>query len=495
MSDLSSGFNSRSRAIHLDSCGCGDCKVTRGAGAFTARVVPPGVDRGGSGITPPGHGGGGDPVFPDLVVTSVVVNGTKRAGSSLTFTANIKNQGGTLAGVSMVQFLLDGMSLGNVSVSSLAAGVSIPITSSAWVSTAGLHSIRATADFAGQVLESNENNNATTLGFTVDPASSLPFISPLGIMGGGSAAWTNPLCAGRYKKYYFVDLQPDNENSYKFGPNDDIPQQIAQAKANNKKFTILLTLNSGDPSRDIAALPAWLIAKGAVAHHVYNSHQGSYLYQFLSWDPIFQLYAFQLIGTLCTMFDGDPLVSITMGGLGATCEIGIPIPSPDGKTVAEALAAWQVSSAAFIAKYAMHLKQTAFIAALSNPVGVPDGGDVALQTMVTNALALHGNRIGFENWGLNANSSNSFGADKIIQDHSPTNPAGFQMTGNETSGGGGDLCGQGGGHSPPCLRLAMEAGVNLGAQYLQVFGDDVANPAYATDLAQVAAELAPSPYP
>ena len=43
------------------------------------------------------------------------------------------------------------------------------------------------------------------------------------------------------------------------------------------------------------------------------------------------------------------------------------------------------------------------------------------------------------------------------------------MTGNATTGGGGDLQGT--------LREAMEAGVAMGAQYLQVYGDDVANPA------------------
>ncbi len=61
------------------------------------------------------------------------------------------------------------------------------------------------------------------------------------------------------------------------------------------------------------------------------------------------------------------------------------------------------------------------------------------------------------------------------------------MTGNATTGGGGDLRGT--------LRQAMDAGVAMGAQYLQVYGDDVANPIYFDDLDAVAAQLLPPPNP
>ncbi|MEO7723626.1 MAG: hypothetical protein ABIU29_04825, partial [Chthoniobacterales bacterium] len=61
-----------------------------------------------------------------------------------------------------------------------------------------------------------------------------------------------------------------------------------------------------------------------------------------------------------------------------------------------------------------------------------------------------------------------------------------------TSGGGGNLCG-GSGNPPPCLRAAMDNGVSLGAQYLQVFGSDITNPIFFADLDYISTVLLPPP--
>ena len=162
-----------------------------------------------------------------------------------------------------------------------------------------------------------------------------------------------------------------------------------------------------------------------------------------------------------------------MGGLGSSTEMHMPdtFPYPDGKDIDAASAAWIISSNTIIAQYAAHLTRTPFVAALAVPFN-GTVGTTALQSVVDTSLSLYGSRIGFENWGLNAESSTGYLPNAIIYDHRLTNPVGFQMTGNATTGGGGDLRGT--------LRQAMEAGVAMGAQYLQVYGDDIANPATPT---------------
>lgn len=301
------------------------------------------------------------------------------------------------------------------------------------------------------------------------------------------AAFTNSHCAGRFKKYYWKDIQPTSATAYDWS---DIDSQIAAATANKKQFTVLLNLNSGDPAGGIGALPAWLIAAGAKAYGITNDNHGTVLYQFLPWDTVWQGNALTFIGAFCDRYDGQ-LASVSMGGLGTTTEMHLPTTFPDGKTTEEAAVAYIFSSGAIIKQYGAHLHKTPFMMALAVPFAGKLGTDT-LQTIVDSSLALYGARLGFENWGLNATSSSAFLPNKIIFDHRLTNPVGHQMTGSETTGGGGNLCGNGG-PTPPCLRAAMEAGVKLGDQYQQVFGEDVANSAYSTDLDAVTAELLPSP--
>ena len=103
-------------------------------------------------------------------------------------------------------------------------------------------------------------------------------LSPSGIIGGGSAAFTNAHTSGRYKKYYWKDLQPTSGAEYNWS---DIDEQIATAAANNKQFIVLLNLNSGNPSDGIGALPSWLITAGAKAYPMVGTKTGETLYQYL----------------------------------------------------------------------------------------------------------------------------------------------------------------------------------------------------------------------
>ncbi|MEO7725065.1 MAG: dockerin type I domain-containing protein [Chthoniobacterales bacterium] len=315
------------------------------------------------------------------------------------------------------------------------------------------------------------------------------FYSPHGIIGGGGEAWTSLHTQGKYKKYYWVDIQPTSENDFSW---TDLDSQVAEANAQNppKQFIVLLNLNTGDAALGLPGLPTWLTAKGAIAYKIFDENNQIFTYKFLPWDPIFQQYALSFIAAFCDRYDGQ-IASVSMGGLGSTTEFGLTLPSPDGKTDQEVVDAWLPAAATITAQYAAHLKKTVFIAAIKNPLA-GRLGSTTLQTYVDTALALYGSQLGFENWGLNASTNQSFLPNSIIYNHRLTNPVGFQMTGSATTGGGGDLCGSSG-TPPPCLRAAMDNGVSLGAQYLQVFGSDTSNPIFFDDLDYISTVLLPPP--
>ena len=272
----------------------------------------------------------------------------------------------------------------------------------------------------------------------------------------------------------------------------DIDSQLASATANNKKFILLLNLNSGDPSRGLAGLPAWLNNLGATPISLLNPNHSAYLYQYISWDAVFKTWALNVIARLCDRYDGQ-IHQISMGGLGGATEMHMPDTYPyttgggpfdyvTGDNVAAPL--WVAVVNDLIAQYAAHLTQTTFTAALAIPFATGTYGPDSLNSVVNTSLSLYGSRIGFENWGLNALSSTSYLPNSIIYNHRLINSVGFQMAGS-TGGGGAPLHGT--------LRQAMEAGVALGAQYLMVYGSDIVIDTLWPDLDAVAAELLPAP--
>lgn len=107
---------------------------------------------------------------PDLVVTGIQASSERvRQGEKVTVTATVANRGNADAGASATEILLDGsQSLGVVETPPVAAGGSTTV-SVFWDtrSVKGEHTIRATADSAGAVAESDETNNAGTLTVTV----------------------------------------------------------------------------------------------------------------------------------------------------------------------------------------------------------------------------------------------------------------------------------------------------------------------------------------
>jgi hypothetical protein len=125
--------------------------------------------------------------MPDLVVTSLTWSpAAPSAGSAVTFTAVVKNQGtaATPSGVKHgVAFLVDGVevSWSDNDFASLAAGASITLTANGgpsgtptWQATSGSHTVQAHVDDSTLIAESNESNNTLNQTLTVSAGTSLP---------------------------------------------------------------------------------------------------------------------------------------------------------------------------------------------------------------------------------------------------------------------------------------------------------------------------------
>jgi len=90
------------------------------------------------------------------------------AGQSVTFSALVSDRGPADAGRFHIKFLLDGTrSLGVVEVEGLHVNDSVQYAVEGWTSTLGNHTISAYVDAYGEVAETDEMNNALTVGFTV----------------------------------------------------------------------------------------------------------------------------------------------------------------------------------------------------------------------------------------------------------------------------------------------------------------------------------------
>ncbi len=119
------------------------------------------------------------PVGPDLVVSALNVPATAAAGTVVSLTDTMKNQGGGLAGPTVVRFYLssnasldgaDTLLDGSRIIPSLAAGASSTGATSVTIpegTPAGIYYVIARADADGAVAESSELNNTTARGIQV----------------------------------------------------------------------------------------------------------------------------------------------------------------------------------------------------------------------------------------------------------------------------------------------------------------------------------------
>jgi beta-glucanase (GH16 family) len=127
------------------------------------------------------------PGTPDLIVTDISWSpANPSAGSDVTFSATIRNQGtgATPAGVIHgVLFYVDGtpVSWSDTSTASLAAGATRVLTANGgpskatWTAASGTHTVLAAVDDVNRITESNESNNTRSENLTVGTTNPLIF--------------------------------------------------------------------------------------------------------------------------------------------------------------------------------------------------------------------------------------------------------------------------------------------------------------------------------
>ncbi|MEJ7614743.1 MAG: CARDB domain-containing protein [Candidatus Fervidibacter sacchari] len=115
---------------------------------------------------------------PDLLVTKITINPQQpQAGSWVTFSAEVKNQGDICSDIP-VRFIVDGTPITTVTIPMLKAGATVTVTTmnSGWRAQIGSHSVTVVIDPEGKLAESNRDNNTSTLNLQI-PSAEISLVS------------------------------------------------------------------------------------------------------------------------------------------------------------------------------------------------------------------------------------------------------------------------------------------------------------------------------
>jgi uncharacterized repeat protein (TIGR01451 family) len=106
------------------------------------------------------------PLIPDLIIESITWTPENPSiADEVTFSVKIKNKGSGRSGTSLVNFYIDGASVGYQNVLEIDSGTVVTKTF-IWTAEAGAHAIKAVVDKENQVLESDEGNNEKAVTFS-----------------------------------------------------------------------------------------------------------------------------------------------------------------------------------------------------------------------------------------------------------------------------------------------------------------------------------------
>jgi len=301
--------------------------------------------------------------------------------------------------------------------------------------------------------------------------------SPHGLFQLGGDAWTNPAVDGMRMEIKWADVQPDSETQFDWS---QIDAQVANAQTYQKQLGISLVI--------LSAPPDWLTSLPGVKTYQLPPKNGQTLSIVLPWDPIVQSKIVNFVTQLCLRYDGV-VDYIVMGGLGCNTETYMPDPADIGLDMAlsDAVLAWTKSSDIIIDAYAANLYWTPCIMAAAIPFTGPDA-PTALTEVIDRAATTYGTSFGVMNWGLNANSDTGFLTNALVAQYSSTNPVGFQLlcpaAGNDndqTLGG--------------TLEQTLDAGIALGAQWIEIYGQDADNTDNTAAFENARTKLTPPPQP
>ena len=220
--------------------------------------------------------------------------------------------------------------------------------------------------------------------------------------------------------------------------------------------------------------PQWVYDAGA---YEYTLLDGTHQSMTLPWDPVFQSKYLPFIREMGRRYDGNPsLRYIVMGGLGQNIESYLSKSDADDAalTALGGLDAWVAAAEQIISVYAAAFPTTPFFITASR-VLTNDYDQVALKEVLEWAVATYPGRFGIMNATLNANSSTAYYPNLAIYTYRDTQPVGFQMLCSSIN----DPRRLGG-----TLDEALTAGVDLGAEYVEVYQSDADAPANQPVLAR-----------
>jgi hypothetical protein len=169
------------------------------------------------------------PALADLTVSGLATNAaTVTQGASLGYSYSIQDIGSAAANASVTNIMLDGRLISSTPLGTVGAGGNVMSFGS--LSTAGLsagqHILSVTTDANGQVSESNESNNTSSVSFTVNTTAikadlviaGLTSVSPTSMVQGDILAFyyslnnTGSATAGTSVAAYQVDTMPTASN-------------------------------------------------------------------------------------------------------------------------------------------------------------------------------------------------------------------------------------------------------------------------------------------
>ena len=198
-------------------------------------------------------------------------------------------------------------------------------------------------------------------------------------------------------------------------------------------------------------------------------------------DPVFLAKWSDFIKAAGARYDGK-VDYVAMGGLGRVIESGIGRRPSDMQALDAlgGLAGWESAAKAITEAHAMAFQRTPFIFTAAKPYNKPAGRD-ALEHVINYLAPKYPKRFGIMNCSLNAHSRTGYLPNELVQKWSSTNPCGLQFL-TSTHGFKGHSMGG-------SLAEALDAGVRLGAHWIEIYSLDGDNPANANLLRGISAKL------
>lgn len=308
--------------------------------------------------------------------------------------------------------------------------------------------------------------------FASSRATSAETKSPHGIfqlfrdqIGDSDPCWTNPAIDGVRFRSGWNWVQKKVDGPYDWSGPD---QALALAQKHGQQIGISFVA--------LMAPPDGLEAAGCKFVDLSYGH--------VPWinDPVYLQKWTDFIKAAGARYDGK-VDYIAMGGLGRVIESGIGA-TPEDMNKLDALgglAGWEEAVTKITEAHAAAFKQTPFIFTASKPYRRGPGGVEALRHVLDALAPKYPHRFGIMDCSLNSHSGPGYVPNAFVQKYSDTNPVGLQFL---TSTRGFNRHQLGG-----TLAQALDAGVALGAHWIEIYGLDAGNPANEELLKATAARL------